>query len=49
MIVKYRVVLEVEVEAIDEGDAFDMVQDNFGVGDQFGVKVTDCSYKEKKR
>lgn len=46
---KYRVVLEVEVEAFDESDAWDAVQDAFGVGDNAGVLVTDCEYKEIRR
>jgi len=49
MVIKYVVTLEVEVDALDEGDAFDIVQENFGVGEQFGLKVTGCTYKEKKR
>ncbi len=43
---KYQVILSVEVEAFDESDAWDAVQDNFGIGDSSGVLVTDCEYKE---
>lgn len=49
MIFKYKVVLEIEVDALDHSDAFDLIQENFGVGEQFGVRVTECDYKEKKR
>lgn len=45
---RYTVKLEVEVEAFDESDAWDAVQDAFGVGDELGVRVTDCEYKEKR-
>lgn len=41
---KYRVVVEVEVEAFDEGDAWEAVQDAFGLGDYCGTTVTDCEY-----
>lgn len=49
MTYKYRVIMEVEVEALDEGDAFDLIQENFGVGEQLGISVTECTYKERKR
>lgn len=42
----YKVVLRVEVEAFDESDAWDAVQDAFGIGDQAGVMVVDCQYEE---
>lgn len=45
---KYQVVLDVEVEAFDQGDAWEAVQDAFGVGEQLGVRVTDCEYNEKR-
>ena len=44
----YKVVLQVEVEAFDESDAWDAVQDAFGIGDQTGVLVTKCDYEEAK-
>jgi hypothetical protein len=43
---KYQVKLIVEVEAFDESDAWDAVQDAFGIGEELGVTVTDCEYKE---
>lgn len=43
---KYQVILNVEVEAFDESDAWDAVQDNFGIGENAGVVVTDCEYRE---
>ena len=43
---KYKVTLTVEVDAFDESDAWDAVQDAFGVGDNMGVRVADCEYKE---
>ena len=43
---KYRVTLTVEVDAFYESDAWDALQDAFGIGDQAGVRVTDCEYKE---
>jgi hypothetical protein len=45
---KYKVSLLVEVEAFDEGDAWDAVQDAFGIGENMGVIVTDCDYKEMR-
>ena len=45
---KYTVKLEVEVEAFDESDAWDALQDAFGVGENMGVVVTECEYKEKR-
>lgn len=43
---KYEVKLIVEVEAFDESDAWDAVQDAYGVGNDFGLTVTDCEYRE---
>ena len=37
-----------EVEAFDESDAWDALQDAFGIGDQAGVVVTKCDYEESK-
>ena len=45
---KYKVELVVEVDAFDEGDAWEAVQDNFGIGENSGVTVLDCEYKEIK-
>lgn len=43
---KYQVKLTVEVEAFDDSDAWDAVQDAFGIGEELGVTVTSCEYKE---
>jgi len=43
---RYKVTLTVEVEAFDESDGWDAVQDALGIGDSMGVTVTDCEYKE---
>jgi len=45
---RYTVKLEVEVEAFDDSDAWDAVQESFGVGATGAVVVTDCEYKEKR-
>lgn len=45
---KYKVTLTVEVEAFDESDAWDAVQDAFGIGDNAGVVVVDCNYEQSK-
>lgn len=44
----YEVVLQVEVEAFEENDAWEAVQDAFGIGDAYGVLVTDCEYRETR-
>ena len=44
----YKVTLTIEVEAFDESDAWDAVQDAFGVGEQTGVQVVDCNYVQTK-
>lgn len=38
---RVSVAIEVEVQAFDEGDALEAVQDCFGPGDQAGLKVTE--------
>ena len=38
---RYKVELTVEVDAFDAGDAWEAVQDNFGIGEQSGLTVTD--------
>lgn len=43
---KYTVTLSVEVDAFDDSDAWDALQDAFGIGDQMGLRVLDCEYKE---
>lgn len=46
---KYYVSLVVEVEAFDEDDAFDALQDCFGVGDNgAGVTVEECEWDQRK-
>lgn len=45
---RYTVKLTVEIDAFDESDAWDAVQDAFGVGENMGVKVTECEYKESR-
>lgn len=43
---KYKVTLTVEVEAFDDSDAWDAIQENYGVGQEMGITVLDCEYKE---
>lgn len=43
---RYKVSLVVEIEAFDESDAWDAIQDNYGVGSESGLTITDCEYKE---
>ena len=45
---KYKVSLVVEVEAFDSSDAWEAVQDAFGIGDNMGITVIDCEYEEIK-
>lgn len=44
----YTVKLTVEVEAFDDSDAWDAVQETFGVGETGAVTVTECEYKEQR-
>lgn len=44
----YNVSLTVEVEAFDDSDAWDAIQEAFGVGETGAVTVTECEYKEKR-
>lgn len=46
---RYKVALVVEVEAFDGTDAWDAIQDAFGIGDNMGVTVTDCEWTELAR
>jgi hypothetical protein len=46
---KYEVKLVVEVEAFDDSDAWEALQDTFGIGENSGITVTDCEYRELKR
>ena len=43
---KYSVVLHVEVEAFDESDAWEAIQDNFGIGEASGINVLTCEWEE---
>lgn len=45
---KYKISLTVSVDAFDEGDAWEAVQDAFGIGDNMGITVVDCEYEEIK-
>jgi len=45
---KYKVVLEVEVDAFDSEDAEVAVEDTFGIGENLGIRVTNCEYKEAR-
>jgi len=45
---KYTVKLEIEIDAYDESDAWDAVQEAFGIGSTGAVTVTDCEYREKR-
>lgn len=45
---KYTVKIEVEIEAFDESDAWDAIQEAFGVGETGAVVVTECEYREKR-
>lgn len=47
---RYEVNLVVEVEAFDDSDAWDAIQDNFGIGElSGGVTVVDCEYQEVRK
>lgn len=43
---RYTVTLEVEVDSFDEGDAWEMLQDAFGVGENCGTNVIECEYEK---
>jgi hypothetical protein len=45
---RYEVRLIVEVDAFDDSDAWEAVQDNFGVGEDSDVRVVDCEYERIK-
>lgn len=42
---RYQVILTVEVEAFDESDAFEALDDNFGVGEYNGLEVVEREYQ----
>lgn len=46
---EYTVKMTVQIEAWDESDAWEALQDAFAIGDQLGVTVTDCEYREVKK
>lgn len=43
---RYSVILTVEVEAFDASDAWDVLQDNFGIADEGDIVVVDCEYQD---
>lgn len=43
---KFNVSLKAEVDAFSESDAWDAIQELFGVGKDCGVVVTECEYSE---
>lgn len=43
---RYTVTLEVEIESFDEHDAWEMLQDAFGVGENCGTNVIECEYEK---
>lgn len=45
---KYKITLSVEVEAFDESDAWDALQEIFGTGDEGAVHIIECEYKLRK-
>lgn len=45
---KYTIKLTVEIDAFDESDAWDAIQEAFGVGETGAVNVIDCEYKEHR-
>lgn len=45
---RYILAIEVEVEAFDEHDARDIVDDTFGPGEDCGVNITALAVKEVK-
>jgi hypothetical protein len=42
----YELKVTVKVEAFDDSDAWDAVQEAFGVGETGAVTVVECQYKE---
>jgi len=46
---RYRVTLTIEVDAFDETDAWDAIENEFGVGEQMGLTITACEYKELRK
>ena len=44
---RYKIELTVEVEAFDEGDAWEAVEEHIGVGgdSDSGITIADCEYR----
>lgn len=45
---KFLLTVEVVVEAFDEADAKDIINDNFGPGEDCGVEIKTLAIKETK-
>jgi hypothetical protein len=43
---RYKISITADVEAYDPSDAWDALQDAFGLGDAMGITVVDCEYEE---
>ena len=43
---KYEITMIIEVDAFDESDAWEMLQDAFSVGENLGTRVVECEYKD---
>lgn len=43
---RFKVTLEIEIDAFDETDAEVALEDAFGMGENLGVRITNCVYKE---
>lgn len=44
---RYQIIVTAEVEAFDEADAWEAIQDVIGTGDMGGgVTIIDCDYQE---
>ena len=43
---EYEVVLKVKVEAYDESDAKDLLEDAFGLGEDCGVTIESATFNE---
>jgi hypothetical protein len=46
---RYSVKLIVDIDAWDDSDAWEALQEAFGIGDQLGVTVIECNYKEVRK
>ena len=45
----FQIKMTVEVEAFNYSDALDAVQDVFSIGEEAGLVVTKCEYKDIKK